>query len=303
MLSAKHSARTYMRISIGAAVLTMGLKFWAYVLTGSVGLFSDAAESSVNLIGSLVGLWMLTVAAQPPDQEHRYGHSKAEYFSSALEGALILVAACGIAFTAIERLINPQPLEQLDVGLGLSLVAALVNAGVAMLLLRAGQRLRSIALRADAHHLLTDVWTSVGVIAGLIAVRLTGWTMVDPIIAILLTLNIAWVAIKLLRESAGGLMDQALPAPDLQCIQEVLDYYRQQGIVFHALRTRMAGSRSFISMHVLVPGDWTVQHGHHLCESIELGIMQRLPGSNVITHLEPVEDLVSWQDQDLDRSP
>lgn len=296
------AARAYILLSIAAALITMVLKFGAYQLTSSVGLFSDVAESSVNLIAALAAFWALTVAAQPPDQEHTFGHSKAEYFSSGLEGLLILVAAISIAITAIPRLFNPQPLAELELGLGLSILSSLVNAGVAWVLLRAGKRLRSITLRADAHHLLTDVWTSVGVVAGLVIVKLTGWLILDPIMALLVALNIAWVSSKLIRETMSGLMDSALPEADQAVIRATLTAYQSQGIQFHALRTRVAGARNFVSFHVLVPGNWSVQKGHELCDILEQSIMNALPGTHVMTHLEPIEDPVSWEDAELDRS-
>jgi cation diffusion facilitator family transporter len=280
----------------------MGLKFGAYQLTSSVGLFADVAESSVNLIAALAAFWALTVAAQPPDRDHSFGHSKAEYFSSGLEGLLILVAAISISMTAIPRLLNPQPISKLELGLGLSVLASVVNGGVAWVLLRAGRRLRSITLRADAQHLLTDVWTSVGVVLGLVIVKVTGWLILDPIMALLVALHIAWVAIKLLQETTAGFMDSALPETDQALIWATLTAYQTQGIHFHALRTRVAGARNFVSFHVLVPGDWTVQQGHALCEQLEQAIMRALPGTHVMTHLEPVEDPISWADIELDRS-
>lgn len=296
------AARLYILLSIAAALITMGLKFGAYQLTSSVGLFSDVAESSVNLIAALAAFWALTIAAQPPDKKHTFGHSKAEYFSSGLEGLLILVAALSIAITAVPRLLSPQPLAELELGLGLSILASLVNSGVAWILLRAGKRLRSITLRADAHHLLTDVWTSMGVVMGLVIVKLTGWLILDPLMALLVAVRIAWVSIDLLRETMAGLMDSALPEADQAVIRATLTAYQAQGIQFHALRTRVAGARNFVSFHVLVPGNWTVQKGHELCDSLEQAIMTALPGTHVITHLEPLEDPVSWEDAELDRS-
>lgn len=296
------SARSYVTLSIGAAILTIVLKFGAYLLTGSVGLFSDAAESVVNLIAAMVALWALTLAARPPDEEHAFGHSKAEYFSSGLEGALILIAAASIGVAAWDRLLSPQPLEQVGLGLGLTLVASAVNGGVALILLQAGRRLRSITLRADAHHLLTDVWTSGGVVLGIALVQLTGWLILDPAIALLVAANIVWTGIRLLRETGYGLLDTALPAAEQQIIASTLLRYEEKGILFHALRTRVAGARRFVSLHVLVPGEWTVRRGHDLCEEIELAISRALPSTNVITHLEPLEDPVSWEDQDLERS-
>lgn len=294
-------ARSYVFLSIGAAIITIVLKFSAYFLTGSVGLFSDAAESFVNLAAALVAFWALGLAALPPDADHAYGHNKAEYFSSGVEGALILIAALSIAISAINRFFHPQPLEQLGLGLTLSLVATAVNGVVALILLKAGRRLRSITLKADAHHLLTDVWTSVGVLLGLLFVKLTGLLILDPVIALLVAINIIWIGIKLLRETFSGLMDTSLPPESQEIINSILTSYQQENIIFHAMRTRIAGSRQFVSFHVLVPGDWTVQRGHQLCEEIELAIIHALPGTNVSTHLEPLEDPASWADENLDR--
>lgn len=295
------SARFYTILSIGAALLTIALKAGAYFLTGSVGLLSDAAESVVNLVAAVVATWAVTYAAKPPDEEHSFGHYKAEYFSSGVEGALILVAAASIAAAAWERLLHPLPLEQLGIGLGLSLVATAVNGALALAMLRAGKRLRSITLRADAHHLLTDVWTSVGVIVGLILVPITHWLILDPIIAFIVAANIVWTGVKLLHETALGLLDTAMPIPERGVITDILTRYDSQGVQFHALRTRVAGSRRFVSLHVLVPGAWTVKQGHDLCEEIELAIVREIPGTYIFTHLEPLEDPTSWEDRQLDR--
>lgn len=296
------SARFYTLISIAAALVTIALKAGAYFLTGSVGLLSDAAESCVNLVAALVAFWAVTYAAKPPDEKHAYGHFKAEYFSSGVEGALILVAAISIAVAAWNRLLHPQELEQIGIGLALSLVASIINGIVAFVLLRAGKRLRSITLKADAHHLLTDVWTSVGVVIALIAVPLTGWLILDPLIAFVVAINIVWAGMKLLRETGSGLLDSGLPKEEQQIIRNILTNYDNQNIQFHAWRTRVAGSRRFVSFHVLVPGEWTVKRGHALCEEIELTIIKALPGTYVFTHLEPVEDPTSWNDQNLDRT-
>lgn len=295
------SARSYAVLSIGAAILTIALKFGAYLLTNSVGLLSDALESGVNLVTALVAFWALTYAAKPADEEHAFGYSKAEYFSSGVEGTLILVAAISIAIAAWTRLTHPQPLEQLTLGLGLSLVATAVNGGVALVLLRAGRRLRSITLRADAHHLFTDVWTSAGVLLGVFLVKLTGRLELDPIVAFLVAANIVWAGLRLLRETGAGLLDASLPQQEQRVITDILIPYEEQDIQFHALRTRTAGSRRFVSFHVLVPGQWTVQQGHTLCEEIELEIIRALPGTAVFTHLEPLEDPISWEDRGLDR--
>jgi cation diffusion facilitator family transporter len=295
------SARFYAILSIGVALLNIALKFGAYRLTGSVGLLSDALESIVNLVAAIVAVWAITYSAKPADDTHAFGHSKAEYFSSGVEGALILVAAVSIAIAAWERLYHPQPLEQLGIGLGLTLIATVLNGALAFKMLQAGKRLRSITLRADAHHLLTDVWTSVGVLVGMMLVKLTGWLVLDPIIALIVAVNIVWAGFKLLRETGTGLLDAALPEDEQRLITEVFLRYQAQGIEFHALRTRVAGTRRFINFHILVPGEWTVQQGHDLCEEIELNIIRALPGSSVFTHLEPAEDPVSWDDRGLDR--
>jgi len=295
------SLTKYAWLSIGAAVLTIGFKTAAYLFTGSVGLLSDAVESSVNLVGAVVALTMLTIASRPPDEEHNYGHSKAEYFSSGIEGTLILIAALTIAYTAVQRLINPKPIEQVGLGLAVSAVAAVVNLIVGLVLLRAGKRSNSVTLEANAQHLLTDVWTSVGVVVGVGAVAITGWNRLDPVVAILVAFNIIWSGIKIVRKSALGLMDTGLPPEQQTLIKSVLDNYQQTGIVFHALRTRQAGTRAFVSFHVLVPGEWTVQRGHDLVEQIELDLRLALPNSVIFTHLESVTDPSSWEDTSLDR--
>lgn len=297
----RRSARFYTVLSIGAALLTIALKTGAYFLTGSVGLISDAAESVVNLVAAIIATWAVTYAAKPPDEEHTFGHHKAEYFSSGVEGALILVAAASIAIAAWNRLLHPQPLEQLGLGLGLSLFATAINGALALAMLKASQRLRSITLRADAHHLLTDVWTSVGVVLGLILVPITHWLILDPIIALIVAANIVWTGFNLLRETGLGLLDTAMPTSDRRIVTDILAGYDPRGVQFHALRTRVAGSRRFVYLHVLVPGAWSVKQGHDLCEEIELEIMRSLPGTYVFTHLEPLEDPVSWDDQHLDR--
>ncbi len=288
-------------LSVAAALATIILKTAAYWLTGSVGLLSDALESGVNLVGALMALAMLTIAARPADESHAYGHSKAEYFSSGVEGTLILVAAGSIAFAAIKRLIDPQPLEQVGLGLAVSMVASLINFGVALILLRAAKQHESITLEANARHLMTDVWTSVGVLVGVGLVALTGWMRLDPIVALIVAANIVWSGFHILRKSVKGLMDSALPEEELAAIQQVLEPYQQNGIEFHALRTRQSGARRFVSMHVLVPSDWSVQRGHELAEKIEAEIRANLNNVTVFTHLEPLDDPVSWEDVSLDR--
>ncbi|CAN5793940.1 cation diffusion facilitator family transporter [soil metagenome] len=302
-MSIAREARRYAILSIAAAVVTICLKFGAYLLTGSVGLFSDAAESVVNLGAAFAVLWALTLAARPPDEEHTFGHNKAEYFSSGLESALIVIAAIWIGVTAWGRLLEPQPLENVGIGLSITLVAAAINGGTALIILRAGRRLRSITLRADAQHLLTDVWTSLGVVFGVFMAQLTGWLALDPIVALIVAANILWTGVRLLSDTANGLLDRALPDEDQQKISEVLARYENEGIQFHAVRTRAAGQRRFVSAHVLVPGRWSVQQGHDLIERLEEELGEALPGSTFFMHLEPAEDPASFADQDLDRSP
>jgi cation diffusion facilitator family transporter len=295
------SLRRYALASAGAAIATIGLKGFAYVLTGSVGILSDALESLVNLVAAVVALMALSAAARPADDDHAYGHTKAEYFSSGFEGGLILVAAGSIAYAAVRRLLAPQAIEQAGLGLTLSTVASLVNLGVARVLFRAGRRYESIALEADAHHLLTDVWTSVGVIVGVGAAAVTGWRPLDPLVALVVAANIVRTGASLIRRSALGLLDTALPDDARRRIQAVLDARTAEGVQWHALRTRQAGRWRFVSFHVLVPGDWTVQRGHDLLERIEDEVRAVVPFSTVFTHLEPIEDPTSFQDQRLER--
>ena len=293
--------KPYAWLSIAAALSTIALKTVAWWLTGSVGLLSDALESLVNLAGALMALWMLSIAEQPPDALHAYGHGKAEYFSSGFEGFLILLAALGIGWTAVDRLLHPQPLEQVGVGLAVSAAASVINFWTARILLAVGRRHHSITLEADAHHLLTDVWTSVGVIAGVGAVAFTGWLWLDPVLALLVAANIVWTGYQLIRRSAAGLMDAALPQARQAAIEAVLEGYRRDGTGFHQLLTRQAGARAFVSVHVLVPGEWSVQQGHDHAERIEADIRAAVPNAHVLTHLEPIEDPISHEDTRLDR--
>lgn len=291
------SARPYTLLSVAAALATIGLKTLAYKLTGSVGLLSDALESGVNLVAALVAFWALSLAARPADADHHYGYSKAEYFSSGLESALIVVAAAAILLTAGERLLHPEPLGRVDLGLALSLVATAINGGVAWVLLKAGKRLDSITLRADAHHLLSDVWTSIGVVVGVALAKASGWPLLDPLIAMAVAFQIIYTGWRLLRETAAGLLDRALPPEELARVKAVLDSHTREGVAFHALRTRQAGSRRFVSCHVLVPGSWTVQQGHDFCEEVEARITAELPRCHCFTHLEPIEDPRAWDDE------
>jgi len=292
----------YAWVSIGAAVVTMALKLWAYGLTGSVGLLSDAVESLVNLAGGVMALAMLTVAARPADEEHAYGHGKAEYFSSGVEGTLILIAGIGIAVAASQRLVTPEPLEQLGLGLAVSGLASLINLSVAMVLMGAGKRYDSITLQANAHHLLTDVWTSAGVLVGVGAVALTGWERLDAVVALLVASTILWAGAGILRRTVSGLMDTGLASADRAAIRQVFARYESEGVQFHALRTRQAGAWRFVSVHVLAPGYWTIHRGHALLERIEADIRQAGPNTTVFTHLESLDDPASWEDIGLERA-
>jgi cation diffusion facilitator family transporter len=295
--------RRFAFLSIAAAVVTIGMKTVAWRMTGSVGLLSDALESLVNLVAAVITLIMLIIAARPPDEDHAYGHEKAEYFASGAEGALILLAAGGIAWTALDRLMAPRPLEQVGWGVAVSAGASLVNFGVARILMRAGKRYHSIALEADAHHLLTDVWTTAGVLGALGLVAVTGWNILDPIIALVVAAQIVWTGVQLLRRSALGLLDSALAPEEQAEVRTVLARHEGPELQFHAVRTRQAASRRFVSMHVLVPGGWTVRAGHQLAEQIESEVRAVIPNATVFTHLEALEDPTSFQDQGLDRSP
>lgn len=289
-------------LSIAAALATIALKTGAYLLTGSVGLLSDALESLVNLAGGIMALSMLTIAARPADDSHVYGHSKAEYFASFTEGLLVLGAAAGIVSAAISRLIRPQELEQLGLGLAVSLAASVINFVVARILFRVGREQRSITLEADAQHLMTDVWTSAGVIGGVAIAGFTGWGVLDSLVAIVVALNILWTGVQLVGRSISGLMDAALPRQERSLIEAVMQKYNSRGVTFHALRTRQAAARRFVSVHMLVPGEWTVHDAHHMAEDFEADIRAALGGvTTVFTHIEPVEDELSMEDMFLDR--
>lgn len=283
-------------LSLVAGIVVLLMKLGAWKVTGSVGLLSDALESLVNIAAAAVAIVALRAASRPPDQLHQFGHGKAEYFSALVEGAMIVVAATMIIITAVERFLNPAPLEEIGLGLAISVLASLINAGVAFVLFRVGRRHRSAALIADGHHLLTDLWTTGGVLVGVVLVSLTGWDRLDPIIALAVAVNIIVVGVRLLRGSTSGLMDAALPDDDVEAIRMVLRSYQRDDVVIHGLQTRQAGRQRFVSMHVLVPGAWTVEQGHDLCESIETEIQKELPGSACITHLEPLEDPRAWED-------
>ena len=289
----------YAGLSVVTSLVTIALKFGAYAVTDSVGMLSDAIEGFVNVFAALVALAALTYAAARPDREHNFGHAKAEYFSSGLEGALIFVAAGAIAWTSMPRLFAPQPIEQVGLGIALSVAAAVANAACALVMLRAARAHRSITLEADARHLLTDVWTTGGVLVGVLAVHFTGWLVLDPLVAIAVAIHILWTGWHLMRRSFDGLMDRAFPDEEIAKIAAVLDPLRQNGCDYHALRTRQSGSRGFVDVHVLVPGKTSVQEGHDLVEKLEREIIARLPHVEVLIHLEPIEDPRSWDDHQV----
>ncbi|MGM0384906.1 MAG: cation diffusion facilitator family transporter [Actinomycetota bacterium] len=288
--------RKFAWLSIGAAVVTIALKTAAWVMTGSVGLLSDAAESVVNLVAAVVALIALTVAASPATDRYTYGRTKAEYFSAAIEGMMIFVAASVILVSAVERFINPRPLENVGIGLLVSMVAAAVNGAVALVLLRAGRRYRSLTLAADGHHLMTDVVTSVGVVVGVGLVWLTGWDRLDPIVAFAVGVNIIVTGIRLLTESMRGLLDVTIPEEENARITEILRRHTTEQTGFHGLQTRVSGRERYASVHVLVPDDWTVHRGHAFIDEVERELREAVPGLIVLTHLEPISDPASYED-------
>ncbi len=295
-----HSLTKWAWLSIGAAVLTIGMKSAAYLLTGSVGLLSDALESVVNLVAAILALIALTAAAKPADERHHFGHGKAEYLSAGAEGVMIVVAAGLIVYTAIERLINPRPLEELGIGLAVTLLATAINGAVGLALLRQGRRHRSMTLVADGKHLMTDVYTSVGVIVGVGLVAVTGWLPLDSLVALAVGANILWTGFVLIRGAGRGLLDHALPDEDSERVVGVLrgfvDRYPAGELEFHGLQTRESGRDQFVSVHVLVPGAWSVARAHDLVEEVEAAICAALPHAQVHTHLEPREDPRSHAD-------
>jgi cation diffusion facilitator family transporter len=289
-----------LRVSIVVAAVTIALKTLAWWLTGSVGLLSDALESTVNLVAAAGALVALRVSIRPADEEHAYGHAKAEYFAAGAEGMMILLAAGSIAVAAIERLLRPSPLDSLGVGLLITVGASLVNLAVALVLRRAGRANRSITLEADGTHLLTDVWTSAGVVVGVGLVAVTGWQRLDPIVALAVAVNIVVAGVGLIRRSGRGLMDASLPASQLRLVDEVLARFTTLDTQFHGVRTRQAGRRAFMSMHMLVPGSWSVQRSHDLAEQVERALREAVPGLGPTIHVEPLEDPRSFADVDLD---
>jgi len=292
----------YAWLSVGAAVATIGLKTSAWWLTDSVGLLSDAMESLVNLAAALLALSMLRLAASPPDEKYPHGFSKAEYFSAGIEGALIVLAAAGIVWAALPRLVAPRELEMPFAGLTLTIAASAINLGVGITLLRAGREHHSITLEADGRHLMTDVWTSAAVIAGVALVYLTGWLRLDPLLALAVSLHILWTGFGLMRRSVRGLLDPAISAEEQAELAKLIrEYSHRYGVSFHALRTRQAGARRFVSFHLLVPDAWTVAQAHQLSEEIEARMRAMVPNAAIFTHIEPISDPASYDDQELDR--
>ncbi len=292
----------YAWLSIATAIVTLAIKWAAWWLTGSVGLLSDALEAFVNLGAGLLALWMLRLAASPPDAKHPYGLSKAEYFAAGMEGTLIVLAAAAIIASALPRLVAPQPIETPAFGLALGALAGAINFGVALILIRAGRDNHSITLEADGQHLLTDVWTSVGVVAGVGLAWLTGWLVVDALVALAVGAQIIWTGVGLMRRSVLGLLDQAIPGDDLREIGKLFnEYSKRYGVTFHALRTRQAGARRFVSFHLLVPDEWSVKRAHQLSEELEARITSLVPNASLLTHIEPISDPASYEDQGLDR--
>jgi len=292
----------YAWLSIAAAFATIGLKSAAWWLTGSIGFLSDALESLVNLAAALLALSMLRLAASPPDEEHPYGRSKAEYFSAGMEGAMIVVAAAAIIWAAVPRLLQPQPIEAPLAGMLLTGVATAINFAVGLTLIRVGRREDSITLEADGRHLMTDVWTSVGVVGGVAVAATTGWLVLDPLLGFAVAAHILWEGFRLVRRSVSGLLDESISQIDQHEITKLFtEYSRRYGVAFHALRTRQAGARRFITFHLLVPDDWTVAHAHQLSEEIESRMRAMVPNANVLTHIEPISDPASYDDQALDR--
>ena len=279
---------------MATAFATILLKAGAWLVTGSVGLLADAAESLVNLVAAAVALIVLKVAARPADANHNFGHTKAEYFSAAVEGVMIFVAAISIVVFALQRLVFPQPIESLGIGLMISVIASVLNGGVALVLLRAGKRHHSITLTADGKHLMTDVWTSVGVLVGIVLVWVSGWSWLDPVIAIAVGINILFTGYGLVKESTEGLMDASLPERDNEQLRMILTRRAGAGIAFHQMRTRVSGARQFMDFHLLVPDDWSVKQGHDFLEDLSDEIVAEFPRMNVTGHIEPINDPRSY---------
>ena len=299
--SKEKSLTRYAWMSIAAAVVTIGLKMSAYLLTGSMGLLSDALEGFINLAAATVVLATLRIVERPPDETHQYGHDKAEYFSSGIEGTLILIASAAILLASTQRLLNPQPIEQAGIGLAIAIFASLINLVAGQILLRAGSRYDSITLEADGQHLMSDVWSSAAVVIGVGLTVLTGIERLDPIVAILIGLKIGWEGIKIFRRSIAGLMDSPIGEDEQAQVEAILQSHAGSGIRWHALRSRQAGGRRFISVHILVPPEWTVQQAHDLSEELETEVAQAINRATLFTHFEPQGDPSAEEDLALDR--
>ena len=300
MAQARQNLVKYAWLSIAAAVVTITMKMIAWQVTGSVGLLSDAAESLVNLAAAMLALWMLSIAAKPPDENHQFGHDKAEYFSAAVEGILIFIAAVLIIYSAVGRLLHPRELESVSVGVIISALAAVVNGVVGMILIRAGKKHRSPTLIADGKHLWTDVVTSAGVIVAIILVLLTGWVLLDPIVALIVGANIIFTGVRLIRDSTQGLMDATLPEEENAAIASILAGFTSDEVHFHGLRTRLSGSQRFAVVDMLVPGSWTVKRSHDLIEDVHAALEQAYPGLEIQIHLEPIEDPRAYGDFEVE---
>ncbi len=286
-------------LSIGAAVITIALKFGAYLITDSVGLLSDAVESLVNLVAAATALFALWYSTRPVDRSHNYGHRKIEFFSAAIEGALILVAATSIIWFSLQRLLNPQPIESVSLGLFIALFATLINLALARAMLRVARQHESVVLEADGQHLMTDVWTTVGVIAALIVANVTDWQWVDPVVGLLVAVNIIRIGFSLLRSSFDGLMDRAIPTEEERKIRVAIEQAIPADVTYHALRTRRSGSHRAVDLHLLVPGVQRVRDAHQLSKQIEGSIDATFPGTETVIHIEPVEDPDAWLDSEL----
>ena len=286
-------------LAVATALATIALKAGAWLVTGSVGLLADAAESIVNLVAAVVALIALKIAMKPADANHNFGHTKAEYFSAAVEGVMIFIAAISIGIFAVQRLLVPQPLEAVGVGLVISVVASVLNSAVALLLIRAGRRHHSIALKADGKHLMTDVWTSAGVLAGIVLVWLTGWDWLDPVIAIAVGVNILFAGYALVQESTAGLMDVSLPEEDNERLRAILSSRAGAEVGFHLMRTRVSGTRQFMEFHLLVPDEWNIKQGHDFLEDLSDEIVSEFPRMTVTGHIEPINDARSYSHADL----
>ena len=295
-ITEKKSLAPIVWISIVASILTISIKSAAYWITGSVGFLSDAMESLINLAAGIVAFTMLTIAARPPDKEHPFGHDKAEYFSSFIEGLLINIAGIGIVYTAINRIYHPRPLEELGIGMALSVLATVINLVTSRILLHYGRKHSSISLEADARHLMTDVWTTVGIITGIALVNFTGWQLLDPLMAIAVAISIFYTGTKLVIRSTDGLMDTKLSEKELIAVKEILNRYKDQGIDYHALYTRQASSKRFITFHLLFPGEFSIHRAHEITKNIENEINAKFPYSSVFIHIEPLGDPDAYDD-------